>query len=136
MVNSRRKYDREFKLETVRLITDGGRGVAEVARSLGIHENLLYYWRRKYLDDTVHAFPGKGHLKPADEELRRLKKELTDVKEERDILKKALAIISKHNQNSCKEFLLGLFPSLICNGNIFRICKLGKVEEALLPFTP
>jgi len=95
-VNSRRKYDREFKLEAVRLITDGGRRVAEVARSIGIHENLLYNWRRKYLDDTVHAFPGKGHLKSADEELRRLKKELTDVKDERDILKKAFAIFSKH----------------------------------------
>jgi len=95
-VSSRRKYDREFKLEAVRLITDGGRAVAEVAQDLGIHENLLYNWRRKYLDDTVHVFPGKGHLKPADEELRQLKKELTDVKEERDILKKALAIFSKH----------------------------------------
>jgi transposase len=59
----------------------------KLPRDLGIHENLLYNWRRKYLDDTVHAFPGKGHLKPADEELRRLKKELTDVREERDILK-------------------------------------------------
>ena len=95
-VSSRRKFDREFKLEAVRLITDGSRRVSEVARDLGIHENLLYNWRRKYLDDTVHAFPGKGHLKPADEELRQLKKELTDVKEERDILKKALAIFSKH----------------------------------------
>ena len=95
-VNSRRKYDREFKLEAVRLVTEGGRSVVEVARDLGIHENLLYNWRRKYLDDTAHAFPGKGHLKPADEEMRRLKKELTDVKEERDILKKALAIFSKH----------------------------------------
>jgi transposase len=95
-VHSRRKYDREFKLEAVRLITQGGRSVVEVARDLGIHENLLYNWRRKYLDDTAHAFPGKGHLKPADEEMRRLKKELLDIKEERDILKKALAIFSKH----------------------------------------
>jgi transposase len=46
--------------------------------------------------DRVHAFPGKGHLKPSDEELRRVKKELNDDKEERDILKKALAIFSKH----------------------------------------
>jgi transposase len=95
-VNSRRKYDREFKLEAVRLVTQGGRPVVEVARDLGVHENLLYNWRQKYLDDTAHAFPGKGHLKPADEEMRRLKKELTDVKEECDILKKALAIFSKH----------------------------------------
>lgn len=71
-VNSRRKYDRQFKLEAVRLVTQGGRPVVEVARDLGIHENLLYNWRRKYLDDTIHAFPGKGHLKPADEEMRRL----------------------------------------------------------------
>lgn len=95
-VESRRKYDREFKLEAVRLVTDGGRAVPEVARDLGIHENLLYNWRKKYFDDANHAFPGKGHLKPADEELRRLKKDLADVREERDILKKALAIFSKH----------------------------------------
>jgi transposase len=95
-IASRRKYDREFKREAVRLVTDGGRRVSEVAKDLGIYENLLYNWRRKYLDDTVHAFPGKGHLKPADEELRRLKRQFTDVKEERDILKKALAIFSKH----------------------------------------
>jgi len=95
-VHSRRKYDREFKLEAVRLVTQGGRPVVEVARDLGIHENVLYNWWGKYLDDTVYAFPGKGHLKPADEQMRCLKKELTDVKEERDILKKALAIFSKH----------------------------------------
>jgi len=92
----RRKYDRDFKMEAVRLVVEGNRSVVEIARDLGIHENLLYHWKRKYLDDAVQAFPGKGHLKPADEEMRRLKKELTDVKEERDILKKALAIFSKH----------------------------------------
>jgi transposase len=92
----RRKYDRDFKLEAVRLVVEGDRSVVETARDLGIHENLLYTWRRQYLDDAVQAFPGKGHVRPADEELRRLKKELTDIKEERDILKKALAIFSKH----------------------------------------
>jgi transposase len=95
-VNGRRTYDRTFKIEAVRLITEGGRRTAEVARDLGIHENLLYKWRQQFLDDTNHAFPGTGHLKPADEELRRLQRELEDVKEERDILKKALAIFSKH----------------------------------------
>jgi transposase len=92
----RRKYDRDFKIEAVRLVVEGNRSVVETVRDLGIHENLLYSWRQKYLDDAVHAFPGEGHLKPADEEMRRLKKELTDIKEERDILKKALAIFSKH----------------------------------------
>ena len=92
----RRKYDRDFKIEAVRLVVEGDRSIVEVAHDLGINENLLYNWRRKYLDDVVHSFPGKGHLKPADEEMRLLQKELKDVKEERDILKKALAIFSKH----------------------------------------
>jgi transposase len=91
----RRKYDREFKVEAVKLVTEGGRGVAEVARNLGIHENLLYKWREKYNEDMAHAFPGKGRLKPAEEELRRMKRALADVTQERDILKKALAIFSK-----------------------------------------
>jgi transposase len=91
----RRKYDREFKVEAVKLVTEGGRGVAEAARNLGIHENLLYKWREKYTEDIAHAFPGKGRLKPAEEELRRMKRELADVTQERDILKKALAIFSK-----------------------------------------
>ena len=91
----RRKYDREFKVEAVKLVTEGGRAVAEVARNLGIHENLLYKWREKYTEDIAHAFPGKGRLKPAEEEQRRMKRELADVTQERDILKKALAIFSK-----------------------------------------
>jgi len=91
----RRKYDREFKVEAVKLVTGGGRAVAGVARNLGIHENLLYKWREKYTEDIAHAFPGKGRLKPAEEELRRMKRELADVTQERDILKKALAIFSK-----------------------------------------
>ena len=91
----RRKYDREFKVEAVKLVTGGGRAVAEVARNLGIHENLLYKWREKYIEDIAHAFPGKGRLKPAEEEQRRMRRELADVTQERDILKKALAIFSK-----------------------------------------
>jgi transposase len=91
----RRKYDREFKVEAVKLVMGGGRAVAEVARNLGIHENLLYKWREKYTEDIAHAFPGKGRLKPAEEELRRTKRELANVTQERDILKKALAIFSK-----------------------------------------
>ena len=91
-----RKYDRQFKEEAVRLATEGGRKVTEVARSLGIHENLLRTWKRKYKEDLAGSFPGKGHLKPQDEEFRKLQKENTNLKEDREILKKALAIFSKH----------------------------------------
>lgn len=91
----RRKYDREFKVEAVKLVTERGTSIAEAARNLGIHENLLRTWKKKYEEDIVDSFPGKGHLKPQDEQLRRLRKKLADAEEERDILKKALAIFSK-----------------------------------------
>jgi transposase len=94
-MSKRRKYDRAFKIEAVKLVTERGTSVAEAARNLGIHENLLHKWKNQYLDDTADAFPGKGRLKPQDEELRRLSKKLADAEEERDILKKALAIFSK-----------------------------------------
>jgi transposase len=93
--NSRRKFDAEFKREAVRLVATGGRKACEVARNLGISANLLHRWKQQYREDPAHAFPGRGHLKPEDEELQRLKKQLADVTEERDILKKALAIFSK-----------------------------------------
>ena len=93
--DQRRKFDANFKREAVRLITTGGRRASVVARNLGISANLLHRWKKQYMEDPAYAFPGKGHLKPEDEELRRLKKQLADVTEERDILKKALAIFSK-----------------------------------------
>jgi transposase len=92
---TRRKFDQEFKMEAVRLVMEGGETVASVARDLGIHENLLRRWKQHYCEDGEHAFPGKGRLKPRDEEMRRLKRELASVKQQRDILKKALAIFSK-----------------------------------------
>ena len=91
-----RTYDRQFKEEAVRLVTEGGRSVTEAAHSLGIHENLLHTWKRKHKEDPAGSFPGKGHLKPEEEELRRLQKENANLKEDREILKKALAIFSKH----------------------------------------
>jgi transposase len=93
---TRRKFDKEFKMETARLMAEGGRKPSDLARDLDIHENVLRKWRQQYLQDAKGAFPGKGHLNPIEDENRRLKKELNDIKEERDILKKALAIFSKH----------------------------------------
>lgn len=91
----RRNFDKQFKLDAVRLTTEGGRKVSEVARDLGISENTLHNWRAQFKDHGSDAFPGKGRLTPAEEELRRLQRELANVKEERDILKKALGIFSR-----------------------------------------
>ena len=88
----RRKYDRQFKLDALRMVEESERPVTQIARELGIHPNVLYKWREQLLADPDHAFPGKGKLKPEDEALRRLRRELENVKEERDILKKAALI--------------------------------------------
>jgi transposase len=95
MATRRQRFDKQFKLDALRLIQDSERPSAEIARELGVHPNVLYRWRNQFLADPDQAFPGKGKLKPEDEELRRLRRELDVVKEERDILKKALAVFSR-----------------------------------------
>ena len=96
MGEEHRYFDKEFKLEAVRLMDGCKRSVRDLAKDLGVHPNLLHQWRRKYHADMEHAFPGKGHMKTPEEEIRRLQRENEDLKEEKEILKKALAIFSKH----------------------------------------
>ena len=92
----RRVFTREFKVEAVEFLLNGDKQATEVARDLGIRVGLLYRWKREYLDSKANSFPGAGHMKdPEQEKLRNLERELQDVKMERDILKKALAIFSK-----------------------------------------
>ena len=95
---ARRKYTREFKREAARLAEESDRPVDELARELGNHPNTLYKWHRAYLEDSEDAFPGPGKLAPADEEIRRLRRELARVKEERDILKKATHFFAKESK--------------------------------------
>jgi transposase len=92
----RRRYDREFKEGAVRLVIENGQTLAGTARDLGITENMLSRWKKEYLEDQEQAFPGKGRMKPEDLELHRLKRRIADLEQEREILKKALAIFSKH----------------------------------------
>ena len=91
MIKKRRKYSREFKLEAARMVIEQGRSQKEVAEGLGIAYSLVHAWKKEFLADGSVAFPGQGKLKPGDEELRLLRQELSTVRQERDILKKALA---------------------------------------------
>ena len=91
----KRRFDRDFKISAVKMVTDGGHKAAEVARSLGIGQNQLYLWKKKFSDQGDKAFPGKGHLT----ELAALRRKLKDVEMERDILKKAVGIFSKTTEN-------------------------------------
>ena len=90
-----KRFDRDFKISAVRMVTEGGHKAAEVARSLGIHQNQIYNWKKKFSDQGDKAFPGKGHLT----ELAALRRQLRDVEMERDILKKAVGIFSKPTEN-------------------------------------
>jgi transposase len=88
---ARKTYPREFKLQALHMLTDQGLSVAEVARRLGVGENCLRTWRQAARDQGEAAFPGQGHLSPAEEELRRLRAEVQRLRAERDLLKKAAA---------------------------------------------
>lgn len=98
MATRRRRFDRQFKLDAVRMTQESDRPIAEIARELGVDPKVLYRWRDEFISDTEHSFPGKGNLKPEEAELRLLRRELALVKEERDILKKALAVFSRRGQ--------------------------------------
>lgn len=91
----RRKFSREFKLEAVRLVKDRGVAVAQAARDLDVHENVLRKWIRQFADDPQHVFPGHGQMKPEQLEIDRLRKEVAKLKAERDILKKAAAYFAR-----------------------------------------
>ena len=94
----RRTFTREFKVEAVRMVTQGGHRLSQVARDLELDPKLLRRWRDALRQEGADAFPGKGHLKPEEEELRRLHREIDRLREEREILKKALAIFSGPRQ--------------------------------------
>ena len=94
-MKQQRKYDKEFRLSAVKHYESGGKSLREVAEALGIPISTLSGWIKEYKEQGDQAFPGSGNIKPCNEEYYRLKKELDDVKMERDILKKAIAIFSK-----------------------------------------
>lgn len=94
----RKSYSQEFKVEAVKLITHKGYSIAEASRSLGVEYSVLRRWKNELEQDLQHAFPGKGRLRPPEEEIRSLKKKLDRVTEERDILKKALAYFAEHQR--------------------------------------
>jgi len=99
----RRKFTREFKLEAVKLITERGVTVAQAARDLGVHGTVLRRWVQDGTADPQHAFPGTGQMKPDQLEIERLRREVTKLRAERDILKKA-AVGSSGVCNSCLQY--------------------------------
>jgi transposase len=89
----RQQFDREFKAQAVRLCEQGDLPIAQIARDLGINVKLLYRWRNEAQAAGTAAFPGQGHS--SEDEIRRLRRELARAEMERDILKKALGVLTQ-----------------------------------------
>lgn len=85
----RKVYSNEFKTSAVMMVTEQRRRISEVARELGINEQMLHNWKRAIKEKEEEAFPGKGKMGPHESELKALRKEIARLQEERDILKKA-----------------------------------------------
>lgn len=92
---TRRIFSAEFKREAAQLVVVRGVSVAQASRDLDVHATVLRRWVREFGSSGRDAFPGKGHLRPDDEELRSLRREVAKLKAERDILKKAAAYFAR-----------------------------------------
>ena len=90
-----RTYDKDFKINAVNLYKSSGRSIKTISQELGLATSSLSNWIRQYSQNAGESFPGKGHPKACDEEVMALRKELAHIRQERDILKKALAIFSQ-----------------------------------------
>ncbi|KZY33593.1 transposase [Alcanivorax sp. HI0083] len=96
--NKYNHYTEDFRREAVRRSEDPGTSAVEVARELGIHPGQIYNWRRQYKrlsDKQFNSMQGVDYSRQESEEMRALKREIVDLKEENEFLKKATAYFSK-----------------------------------------
>lgn len=94
MSKKRKTYPREFKLEALQLAESSDKSMAEIERDLGLSVGQLHHWRRELAAAGELAFPGKGNLTADEALIRQLQRDNEILRQERDILKKAIAIFS------------------------------------------
>lgn len=92
MAKQQPSYTKEFKQEAVQLVETSKKSKSAIARDLGISDSALSKWCKAFGNQGDQAFPGKGHQTVLEEEVRRLQRENEVLKQERDILKKAVRI--------------------------------------------
>ena len=97
MAKTRRTFTPEFKAEAVKLVTEQGKSLAEVARDLDLGESMLRAWKQALAAEGDRAFPGHGNLPALEEELRRLRAENKRLLMEREIFKKATAFFARES---------------------------------------
>ena len=98
MGKSRNRYTTEFKIEAVRLYETSDKSASQIERELGIGAGNLWRWKRKYGTDVEQDAPGPGGRASEQERIRALERENQRLRQERDILKKAVAIFSQPKQ--------------------------------------
>jgi len=94
-MSARRRYSRDFKLEAIELWKSSGKSASEVEDELGLTRGRLYEWKHKLMAEGEETLQPQGHTLSMKEELRIMRRQLKIVTEERDILKKAVAIVSE-----------------------------------------
>jgi len=95
-MGQRRKFDKAFKEQVVLRILSNESTIGDSAKELDVHYTTVRDWVRYYKRDGANAFPGSGNLTPEEDEMRKLRKQLADLKEENEILKKAAAYFAKN----------------------------------------
>jgi transposase len=94
-METRKTYTKEFKLEVLQLVESSGKRPRTIEREMDLSPGMINKWRKELAQKEKDAFPGKGRLNETHERLRQLERENAILREERDILKKALAVVSK-----------------------------------------
>ena len=95
---TKKHYDPAYKIEVCKAVVSGTATVAAMSRETGIPENTIHVWVKRYRECNEKSFVGSGHILPENEELVRLKREVRDLREENEILKKAAAYFAKHQK--------------------------------------
>jgi len=111
-----RVFTQELKREAVQLAETSGKSMTQMARDWGISESALHAWRKQLAAHGNQAFPGKGHQTELEEEKRRLRRENDLLKQEREVVKKAVRIFAHSQLWNCTSFklIVGSIPLRWC----------------------
>ena len=98
MARKHKHYSREFKMDAIYLAETSEKTIIEIEKDLGLSRGLLNRWKKEAQEEGSVAFPGSGHMAPEASELKRLQQENAILRQERDILKKAVAIFAQQKR--------------------------------------